>query len=472
MNSKKLIFSFAFIMLYTLAWTQSNDSVIDYTEKKSYFVSKVIIEGAHHRDPNAIKSITGLREGMKIQIPGTASSKAIKALWKLRLFEDVQLIQQNVIGDSIELKIVLRERPILTKYSFRRVKKSNHDDLLEIIKPILRKGGIVTADQKNLCKQKLEDYYHGKGYLDAIIVLNEKQDKAKENGVILEVVLSKNQRVKIKNIVFNGNKAFSDRKLRKKMSNTKRIRTIFKKSKFVKSEYEDDKEDLIAYYNSKGYKDARLLGDTIYRDTDGRLHIAIDLEEGNKYYFRDIKWKGNSLYDDKQLTAILGIAKGDEYNPELLEKRLKFSLDGRDISSLYLDDGYLFFNVNPVEVAVENDSIDIEMRIYEGPQALIDKVTIAGNDRTHEHVIRRELRTMPGKKFSRSDIIRSQREIVNLGYFNQENLQINTPVNQERKTVDIEYTVEERPSDQLELSAGYGGYSGLIGTLGLTFNNF
>ena len=218
--------------------------------------------------------------------------------------------------------------------------------------------------------------------------------------------------------------------------------------------------------------------DTIWRvkDKDGKpgdLIVHLDIEEGNRYYFRNITFKGNSIYDDATLANILGISKGDVYNKELLTTRLTFSQDGRDVTSLYMDNGYLFFNVDPVEVAISDDSIDLDIRIFEGPQATIDKVVIKGNDRTHEHVIRRELRTLPGAKFSRSDIIRSQREIINLGYFNAENLGINTPVNPQRGTVDIEYTVEEKPSDQLELSAGWGGRGrGVIGTLGVAFNNF
>jgi len=202
------------------------------------------------------------------------------------------------------------------------------------------------------------------------------------------------------------------------------------------------------------------------------LRIKLFINEGKRYYFRNLTWKGNSIYDDKTLTSVLGIEKGDIYNQELLDNRLKFSQDARDVSSLYMDFGYLFFQVDPVEVAIIEDSIDIELRIFEGPQANIDKVVIAGNDRTHEHVIRRELRTLPAEKFSRSDIIRSQREITNLNYFNPENLGINTPVNPDRGTVDIEYKVEEKPSDQLELSAGWGGFNRVIGTLGVSFNNF
>ncbi|MEL7120472.1 MAG: POTRA domain-containing protein, partial [Bacteroidota bacterium] len=235
---------------------------------------------------------------------------------------------------------------------------------------------------------------------------------------------------------------------------------------------EEDKQSLITFYNNNGFRDALVLNDSVYREEDGEIAILIRLEEGDRYYFRNLTWKGNSIYDAQALSEVLGIQKGDPYNQELLETRLRFSQDGRDVSSLYLDNGYLFFQVDPVEVAVVEDSIDIELRIYEGPQATIDKVIIAGNDRTHEHVARRELRTLPGEKFSRQAIIRSQRQLVGLGYFDPESLDIQTPVNPQRGTVDIAYNVTEKPSDQLELSAGWGGNRRVIGTLGVTFNNF
>lgn len=258
----------------------------------------------------------------------------------------------------------------------------------------------------------------------------------------------------------------------KQFDKTKEKKKILAGSKFIKTEYETDKKSLLKYYNKNGYRDARIISDSTWRDENGDLIVQINLNEGNRYFFRNITWKGNSIYDNQTLANVLGITKGEVYNQELLQTRLQFSQDGRDVSSLYMDNGYLFFQVDPVEVAVTADSIDLELRIFEGPQATIDRVTIVGNDRTHEHVIRRELRTLPGEKFSRALIIRSQREITNLGYFNPEALGINTPVNPDRGTVDIEYKVEEKPSDQLELSAGWGGQSRVIGTLGVSFNNF
>lgn len=300
----------------------------------------------------------------------------------------------------------------------------------------------------------------------------EVKDTARVNSVNLVFDISRGEKVRIEEIVLDGNIEVPDKKLLKKLSKTKERKKLLSASKLIQKEYKEDKKKIIDYYNTIGYRDARILKDSIWRDAEGYLRIKLFLNEGKRYYFRNLTWKGNSIYDDKTLTSVLGIEKGAVYNQELLDNRLKFSQDGRDVSSLYMDFGYLFFQVDPVEVAIVEDSIDIELRIFEGPQANIDKVVIAGNDRTHEHVIRRELRTLPAEKFSRSDIIRSQREITNLNYFNPENMGINTPVNPDRGTVDIEYKVEEKPSDQLELSAGWGGFNRVIGTLGVSFNNF
>jgi len=465
---------FSFLAFNTATAQEAGDTldVLNYVEKNEYEIGSITVAGAPDRDRNAIKSIAGLKEGNKIKIPGLEITKAVKSLMKLRLFDDVQIIQNKVDGDIVHLTIVLIERPTLARYSYKGVKKSEHDDLNDIVKNVLNKGGIVTDAAKNLAMRKIEKHYRGKGKLDAKVKITEIADEQKANSIRLVFDITPGPKVKVGNIVHNGNAEVKDRKLRKKMKNTKKKGTLFKKSKYIVEDYEEDKESIIAYYNSLGFRDARIESDSIWRDEEGLVQIVMNIHEGNRYYFRNISWKGNSLYNDDQLETILGINKGDAYDPELLQNRLTYSLDGRDVSSLYMDDGYLFFDIQPTEVSVTNDSIDIEMRIYEGPQATINEVQIVGNDRTHESVVRRTVRTRPGKKFSRSDIIRSQREVVNLGYFNPETMDIQTPVNPQRGTVDIIYQLEERPSDQLELSAGYGGQSGLIGTLGVTFNNF
>jgi len=444
----------------------------DYSQRETYEIGGVTVNGAESRDRNAIISIAGFKVGNKINIPGEDIPKAIRALWKLKLFEEVQILQTKKVDKIIFLEIYLRERPTLSRYSFKGIKKSQHDDINDFLETILTKGGIVTDDMKINSKAKIKEFYIEKGKLDVEVDIQEIEDKAKKNTVRLVFDIDTKDRVKVASIDFEGNTVFSDRKLRKQMSNTKKKGTLFRKTKYIKDNYEEDKKAIIASYNTKGYRDAKIVKDSVWRNNKGDIKIEIGIEEGKQYYFRNIVWKGNSIYTDDQLFTILGIVPGDIYNPELLEKRLKFSFDGRDISSLYLDDGYLFFQVEPTEVAIVGDSIDVEMRIYEGAQATINNVIIKGNDRTNEHVVRRQIRTKPGQKFSRSDIMRSQREIINLGYFNPESMGIGTPVNPANGTVDIVYDLEERPSDQLELSAGYGGFSGLIGTLGVTFNNF
>ncbi len=447
--------------------------VFDYSKPGDYEIGGVTVSGAQYSDANAIISIAGFQVGDRIRIPGGAIPKALRALWKLSIFTDVQIYKSKTIGDVIFLEIVVRERPRFTTHSFRGVKKGTHDDLNEEVNKFLIKGGIVTEPIKANAAFAIRQHFIDKGYYDVDVAVLEIPDSSRTNSVRLVFDIDRGNKVKISDITFTGNSAVTDRKLRGLMKETRRKKRIFAGSKLIRTKYEEDKGKLIEHYNKNGFRDAAILRDSIWRTPEGELAIHITLNEGNKYFFRNITWKGNSVYDTKTLESVLGINKGDTYNSELLETRLRFSQDGRDVSSLYMDNGYLFFNIDPVEVAVTDDSIDLELRIFEGPQASIDKVTIKGNDRTHEHVIRRELFTRPGEKFSRSDIIRSQRQIINLGYFNQENLGINTPVNPERGTVDIEYTVEEKPSDQLELSAGWGGRGrGVIGTLGVAFNNF
>ena len=459
-----------------VAAQQSQDTLplMQWSAPQEYEIGGVEVTGAFNSDENAIKSVAGLRVGDQITIPGNDITKAILNLWKLRLFTDVQIIQQRVEGDKVFLGIYLQEKARLSRYSYSGVKKGDHEDLNDVVKPFLIKGQIVSEDIKLNAKQAIEKFYKGKGFHDVEVQVVETAEAQMNNAIMLEFRIDKHPRVRIAKVTFEGNDHVKPMKLRKLMKNTKSKHAIFVKSKLVRKEFKEDKEKVVAFYNTQGFRDMQIVQDSIWRTDKGDFRIHLKIDEGDRYYFRNITWKGNSIHSSDKLTQILGIKKGDIYNEELLETRLRFSLDGRDISSLYLDDGYLFFDVRPVEVAVVNDSIDLEMRIFEGPQATIDKVIIEGNDRTHEHVIRRELRTTPGQKFSRSDIIRSQRQVLNLGYFDQENFDIQTPVDQARGTVDIIYKVQERPSDQLELSAGWGGFgrSRVIGTLGVVFNNF
>ncbi len=441
---------------------------------KQYEIGNIKVEGTEFTDENSVIAVSGFRVGDKIRVPGGEIQRAIKSLWDLQLYEDVQILMEQNVGDVVILLIKVVEKARLTRYDFFDIKKGQVDDLKGRVRPFLLKGGIVTDAAKQNVKNTIEQYYVEKGFLDAEAEVKELKDENLENGIKLELRVDKGKKIKIQDIVFVGNENTKSKKLRKVMKETKRKRKLFTPSKLIKPEYETDKRNIINYYNTIGYRDAIIKKDSIWRDADsGNLMMQLNISEGQQYFFRDIVFKGNSIYSSETLSEVMDIKPGDVYNQELLDTRLNFAQDGRDISSLYMDNGYLFFRVDPIEKSVDGDSIDLEIRIFEGPQATIDKIIIVGNDRTHEHVIRRELRTRPGQKFSRSDIIRSQREIVNLGFFNPETLGVNPVPNLERGTVDIEYTVEEKSSDQLELSAGWGGAGrGVIGTLGVTFNNF
>ncbi len=469
---KKYLLSIAFIIgVASFSFAQK---AVDYTVDNEFEIGGITVSGNDNTDGNAIISITGLTVGKTIKVPGSEVSKAIKSLWRLRLFTDVRIEITKQIGNVIFLEVIVVELPKLSRFSFRGTKKSYEDDLNSSVERYLLKGAIVTESVKSNAINEINAFFIEKGYLDVKTEATEVADSLFQNSIRLVFDIDRGERVKIQDIVFTGNKSIKEKKLRKQFENTTRKAKIFSSSKLIDNLYEDDKKALIAYYNTLGFRDAEITSDSVYRlEEEGDLMVVININEGPQYFFRDITWKGNSIYTDEGLAQVLAIDKGDIYNQALLEQRLQFSEDSRDVTSQYMDNGYLFFQVNPTELAIDGDSVDLEIRIFEGPQATIDKVSITGNDRTHEEVIRRELRTKPGQKFSRSDIIRSQREITNLGYFNPEALQINTPVDPQKGTVDIEYVVEEKPSDQLELSAGWGGLGrGVIGTLGVTFNNF
>mgnify|MGYP001072787427 FL=1 len=443
---------------------------IDYRTPKQYIIGDITVTGAKYLSPNVLISISGLKKGDKVQIPSPKVSDAIKRLWKQGILGDVKLSISKIEGDKVFFNIQVKERPRLTRVIYDGLKRGQRDKISESISL----GKILTASMKKNISQIVKTYFEGKGFLDAEVSLEEVPDKLVANGVILKIKVKKKSRVKVRRIRFSGNKQFSSKKLRKKLKATKqknRFR-IFKRSKFVRSNFQEDKEKLIAFYNKEGFRDARVVRDSVFRGKDGLVYIDIDVEEGRRYYFRNVTWKGNYLYTDKQLGDVLGIKKGDIYDLEDLNKRLNFSQTRLDITSLYMDDGYLFFRVTPVEASVVGDSVDVEMQVYEGPQATINKVILNGNTKTSDHVVMREVRTPPGQKFSRRNIICTQREIIGLQYFNPETIDIKPKPHPENGTVDIEYKVEEKPSDQIELSGGWGGGFGFIGTLGLVFNNF
>lgn len=473
--NRRFIFLFAFLFFSFRLFAQAppDTSVVDYSKPHEYIIGGITVTGTQFLDNDILITLSGLKVNDKVQIPGQEISKAIQNLWKQGLFADITVGITKIENDKIYLNFELQERPRLSAFTFKGIRKGQQDDLRDKIKLI--KGKVLTDNVTVNTKNIITDYYVDKGYLHPKIDIRTVQDTAVANGVLLYINIDKGKRVKIDHITFSGNTDVKSKKLRHLMKKTKEnpFYSVFTVSKFMKKDYADDKDKIIAYYNTKGFRDARIIKDTVYQNTRGNLMIHITLSEGDKFYFRNIAFSGNSKYSSGRLDTLLNISKGDVYNDELLQRRLTADPNGNDISSLYMDDGYLFFSAIPTETGVYNDSIDLEIKIYEGPQATISSVNISGNTKTSERVLRRVIRTIPGNKFSRADVIRSQREISTLGFFNPEKIGITPEPHPENGTVDINYSVEEKPSDQLELSAGYGGAGqGVVGALGVSFNNF
>ncbi|MCX8020442.1 MAG: outer membrane protein assembly factor [Chitinophagaceae bacterium] len=486
---------------------------------KEYSIASIQVTGVLYLDTSIILSIANLYPGDKFTHPGSdIFSKAISSLWRQKLFSNIQIFITRIDGDKVWLELNLQERPRLGNYRFVGIRKSEQDDLREKINLI--KQTIITENTLREITEKITKFYQEKAYRNVKVNIEQKPDTTFVNSNELIISVEKGPKVKINNIRFFGNENADAVKLKKQMKGTKEMmkmtlrkddepspygstknynfkewlkdwgflsfsktrllldpyfRIKLSNAKLDEKKWEEDKEKIISYYNSLGFRDAVIEDDTIITTRKGNLNIDIKINEGRKYYFGNITWKGNSKYSDSILNIILGINKGDVYNVAVLNKRIGKETSpegGNDISALYMDDGYLFFRAEPVETAVYNDTIDHEIRIIEGPQARIGNVTIAGNEKTKDYVIRRELRTIPGELFSRSDLIRSQRELSNLQYFNPETINPGVVPDPEKGTVDINWKVEEKSSDQLELSAGWGGGIGLTGTLGITLNNF
>jgi len=444
---------------------------LDYTSPRTYTIGDISVSGTQNLDHSALIAISALQIGQEIKIPSDQITDAIKNLWDQKLFTDIEITADRVQGDLVFLSIHVQERPRLSKFKFRGVKKGKQESLREEIS--LVRGRVITPNLISNTKRVIRKYFVDKGYFNTEVRIDQTQDSVINNSIILTINVKKNERVKIKDIRIKGNENLSEKEIKKAMKETKEksFFRIFKSSKYIKKLYEKDKQNIIAKYNANGFRDAQIVQDTVYQISKKRIVIEMKLEEGKQYYFGNIKWVGNTKYTDEELSRILGIDKGDIYNQALFDQRIFQDPAGRDISSLYLDDGYLFFRPNIVETEVRDDTIDFEIRLSEGKQARINKVTIVGNTKTNDHVIRREIRTNPGDLFSRTDIIRSQRELMQLGYFNQEKFEVNPTPDQASGTVDIEYVVEEKPSDQIELSGGWGG-GRVVGSLGVTFNNF
>lgn len=488
------------------------DTNLNYANPAEYTIAGIEVTGLNILDKNAMISLTGLKVGDKVKIPGDGISGAIRKMWKHGLVGDVTIKVEKIEGTNVYLNVMLSERPRLTSFYFEGISKSQETGLKDDLKLI--RGKIVNDAMIRNTELAVKKYFVKKGFLNTEVKIGQERDSLNRDGLRLRIAVNPKSKVKINKISFEGNDAVADGALKKKLKKTKErprfvlhrtliqeVLTIkpkeffttskdvswkevleylnesvkpnlFTSSKFIKADYDEDKKSLISFYNSKGYRDAEIISDSIYSFNDNSINIDFKISEGPKYYFRNITWTGNYVYTDKTLNAVLGIKKGDVYNKDNIDKKLQFNPKGLDISGLYMDDGYLFFHINPVEVAVSGDSIDVEMRISEGEQATINEVTISGNEKTSDHVIRRELSTVPGQKFRRSDIIRTQQKLGQLGYFNPQNIGQNLVPNPANGTVDINWQVEEQSNDQIELSGGWGGYYGFVGTLGLAFNNF
>jgi outer membrane protein insertion porin family len=443
---------------------------VNYAEPKEFVIAGISVSGIESLNKNALIEIAGLTVGQKINIPGDEITMAVKNLWKQKMFSDVNISIEKTDMEKVWLNIYLQERPRLSEINFLGVKKSDVDDLKEKVN--LVRGTQITDNIITNSKNIIQKYYAEKGFSKAKIDIVKKPDTTLQNAVVLNVNINKYKKTRIKYIKIEGNKYFTERKIKwKKLKDTKEKRWygLFKPSKFIETKYLADKKNLILEYNKAGFRDAKIVRDSVFNYNEDKIAIYIKVDEGQQYFFRNIKWVGNTIYETDILNKMLGIKKGDVYNKENLQNRL--TVDEDAVGNLYMDNGYLFFNVNPVEIRVAGDSIDIELRIYEGEKARINKIIISGNDRTNDAVIRRELRTIPGDLFSKTNIVRSVRELANLGHFDPEKI-VPTPIpDQENGTVDIEYSLVERGNDRVEISGGWG-QNMLVGTVGLVFNNF
>jgi len=488
---------------------------LNYAKPQKFRVAEIKAVGLSTLDEVAIISLSGIKVDDRIEVPGDAIASALKKLWGQGIIGDVKILVTKIEGEDIYLLLDLTERPRFSRVEFEGINKTQEGELRDKVNI---RGRVVRDDVLNTAKRNIEKYYLDKGFLNTEVKIIQDRDTTLPNSVKLRFDIDPKSKVKINEIAFYGNDEISDRALKGKMKKTKEHARVsifkdvysrlldadgksltrsllssqvvtseqansyinknfklnfFNGSKYIPKEYRSDKEKAISFYNSKGFRDAKILEDSIYKFSEDKINIDISLVEGKKYFYRNITFTGNYIHEDDVLLAKLGIKKGDVYDKETLDKRLNYDPQkGDDVSSLYQDNGYLFFNIDPVEINVTGDSIDLEMRIFEGPQVTVNSVGIKGNDRTSDHVVMREIRILPGQKFNRSLLVRTIRELSTLGYFDPEKINPDLRPNFESATVDITFELVERPNDQIELSGGWGGFFGFVGTVGLVFNNF
>ena len=488
---KRIVLFFMFLGLAFGAFAQETDTtkveepaevpVISYsTPPKKYKIADIKVTGIKNYDDFVLIGFSGLSVGDEITIPepGGAITDAVKRFWKHGLFSDVKILATKIEGDQVWLEIQLKQRPRISEVNYHGIKKGEREDLEARLG--LRKGYQVTPNLIDRATTLIKKFFDGKGFKNVDVEILQKDDIAHEGEVIVDININKNEKTKIHKIHFEGNSALTDRDLKKAMKKTNEkfslfndwkssILEAFSTKKFTTEEYENDKKNIIEKYNEKGYRDAVLVEDSVVNYNEKRVDIFLKVEEGDKYYLKDINFVGNTKYPTEQLLYILGMKPGDVYNQKKLNERL--TTDDDAVSNLYYNNGYIFFGADPVEVDVENDSISLEVRIQEGPQATINRVIINGNDRLYEDIVRRELRTKPGMLFSRDDLMRSTREIAQMGHFDPENLVPQPIPDPDNGTVDIQYNLVSKANDQIEFSAGWG-QTGIIGKLSLKFTNF
>lgn len=465
--AKKLILLVVTIFTTTLLFSQKIE--INYSSPQEYEISGINVKGIKYLNTEVLVQLSGLKVGDKIEVPGERFSNSIDKLWRHGLFSDVKILADSARDGKLYITFELLERPRVSNVFVTGLNKTEREDIEEMIE--LKRGGQATDNLINNTKIQIKKHFAEKAYFNTQVDVSLKNDTNILNAVIAYVHVDKNKKIKVNSLVFEGNEVLSDKKLNKAMkkTNDKNIKNFFRTKKYKEEEFIADKQALIEKYNEKGYRDAKIVYDTVYANDDKSFNINIKIEEGKPYFFRNISWVGNTKYSSYQLSRILNVKKGDPYDENLLNERI--SSDEDAVSNLYLDDGYLFFQIQPIELKVENDSIDLEMRVYEGRQATIKNVTVSGNTKTNDHVIMREVYSRPGELFKKSDIVRTIRELAQLGHFDPEKLNVNPVPDQANGTVDLDYTVEERANDQIEISGGWGANM-IIGTIGLKFNNF
>lgn len=449
-----------------------NPKVIFTSMPRSYEIAGIKVTGADNYEDYIIIGYSGLKIGDRIQVPGEDINAAAKRFWRQGLFANVQIKVEKIAGDKVWLEFALRQQPRISTINYNGVKKGEKEDLQERLQ--LMKGNQITQNIVNRAENIIKKYFADKGFKNADVKIELQEDLSHENEMIVDINVNKHEKVKVHKIYIDGNEVMSDGKIKRTMKKTnekgiQNFRKIFSQKKFVENDYKDDLNRIIQKYNEEGYRDAKILADSIVKYDDKTVDVYIHLEEGKKYYINNIEWVGNTIYSTDELNAYLGITPGEVYNQKLINER---TLEDDDaVSNLYMNRGYLFYQLVPIEKNIKGDSIDLEMRMFEGPQARINKVIINGNDRLYEKVVRRELRIKPGELFSKNDLIRSLREIAQTGHFNPESMQPDVNPNEENGTVDIALNLESKANDQIEFSLGWG-QTGVIGKLALKFTNF